>query len=73
MKKQTSSSYTQWKLSELEKKNEELQVQLDEANQSLQSFQSFQSLQSLQTSMLTESSMLSMESELVISLLLIDE
>ena len=70
MKKQTSSSYTQWKLSELEKKNEELQVQLDEANQSLQSFQS---LQSLQTSMLTESSMLSMESELVISLLLIDE
>ena len=66
MKKQTSSSYTQWKLSELEKKNEELQVQLDEANQSLQSFQS---LQSLQTSMLTESSMLSMESELVISLL----
>ena len=70
MKKQTYSSYTQWKLSELEKKNEELQVQLDEANQSLQSFQS---LQSLQTSMLTESSMLSRESELVISWLLIDE
>ena len=58
VKRQTSSSYTQWKMNELKKQNEELQKQLEEKKNSLQSLQI-----QLESSILTESSM---RSELVL-------